>query len=615
MATHSMPSIALALGKQPNKKRALRKKNPLLSLSNHAILEAAKQPLKEIHTMKRRRDEDEKMKPADRLKGRKIAVYSRKSKFTGKGDSVENQIKACHDYLRLHFPDIDDAQVIEYQDEGFSGKNTDRPQFKAMMDACKRGDIGLIICYRLDRFSRKTLDFLRISEDLEDWGVAFVSINDHFDTTTSTGKAMMTMVAAFAELERETIQERICDNLLALAETGRWLGGIPPTGYRSEEVLSHDKRKQYKLTRIPEEAELVRLIFRLFLENNSIVAVDKYLLQNNILTKNGKAFSRHTIKAILENPVYMAADEAAWGYFTGLELEIFSAREAFDGQHGMMVYNKTSQTKGRGNEFLPMEEWVIAVGAHKGIVSGADWVRVQRMLAQNKSKAYHKPKSHHALLSGLLFCGGCGAHMRPKLSQRTNENGQLVFAYLCEKKERSNGRLCSMPRPNGNTLDALVCDEVKKLSGNPEVFQERLEHYRQHMQEHRGEFADEAASFTKQIAEIDRQIENLVMAVANGDAQGYMAQQIEKLHERKAALEVRTNEIKSLTREYLLPENEVAILVEMLSAFANTFDNMSIEEKRAALRRVIQRVEYHKNDEVKIYFTGYQFEPQGEGCK
>jgi len=565
--------------------------------------------------MKRRREEEYRQSPSDKLRGRKIAVYSRKSKFTGKGDSVENQIKACHDYLRLHFPDMNDDQVIEYQDEGFSGKDTQRPRFKAMMDACKRGEIGLIICYRLDRFSRKTLDFLRISEDLEDWNVSFVSINDHFDTTTSTGKAMMTMVATFAQLERETIQERICDNLLALAETGRWLGGIAPTGYKSEEVQSHDKRKQYKLTLISEEAELVRLIFTRFMESNSIVAVDKYLLQNGIQTKNDRAFSRHTIKAILENPVYMIADQDAWNYFTRLELEIFSLEEKFNGQHGMMVYNKTSQMKGRGNEFLPMEEWVIAVGAHEGIISGADWVRVQGMLAQNKSKSYHKPKSHHALLSGLLYCGGCGAYMRPKLSQRKNENGALIYAYLCEKKERSNGKLCAMPRPNGNTIDALVCDQVKELAGNPEIFQERLEYYRQQLADHSGQFADETAALVKQIAELDRQIENLVLAIAKGDSQGYLSQQIDKLHDRKATLEERVSEIKSLTREYLLPENEVAILVEMLSSFASTFENMNIEEKRAALRRVIQRVEYHSNEEVKIFFTGYKFEPQGEDSK
>lgn len=586
--------------------------------------------------MKRRRGEEEKFSPIDKLKGRKVAVYSRKSKFTGKGASVENQVRDCHDYIRLHVGDMPEGEILKFEDEGYSGKNIDRPRFKAMMDACKRGEIGMIVCYRLDRFSRNTLDFLNISKELAEWNVSFVSINDHFDTTTSTGKAMMSMVAVFAELERETIQERICDNLLALAETGRWLGGQCPTGYKSEEVKTSDKRKLYKLILVPKEAELIRLIFRTFMETNSVVATDTYLLQRGIKTKNGKSFSRHTIKAILENPVYMVADRDAWNYFARLEVEVFSPEEAFNGQHGMMVYNKTSQTKGKGHEYQEMDEWVIAVGAHPGIISGADWVKVQGMLHQNKSKSYHKTKSHHALLSGLLYCGDCGAYMRPKQSQRTNEKGELIFAYLCEQKERSKGKCCDMPRPNGNTLDDFVCEKVKLLANNPQLFEQKLQHYQQSIADHSGEYADEVDSLIEQIAEVSKQIENLVMAVANGDPQGYMQQQIEKLHQQKSELKQRVEEIKSITRAYLYPEDEIAILVDGLTSFARTFDNMTVEEKRQALRRFIQRLEYYradgeKEDNVKFYFFGFEDfdapdgpddpngggegEPQGGGSK
>jgi site-specific DNA recombinase len=566
--------------------------------------------------MKRNRQAD--VSPAEKLGNRKVAIYSRKSKFTGKGDSVENQIKTCRAYLQLHFPDVPDENILEFEDEGFSGKNTQRPQFRAMMDGCKRGEIGLVICYRLDRFSRKTLDFLKIAEDLDAWGIAFVSVNDHVDTTTATGRAMMTMTSAFAQLERETIQERICDNLIELAKTGRWLGGQAPTGYKSEEVKTDDKRKLYRLITVPEQALLVRLIFEKFLEFNSLSMLDTYLLEHGILTKNDKQFSRYTIKSILQNPVYMIADNDAFRYFSERDLELFAAEKEFDGKHGMMCYNKTSQTKGRGHEFLGLSEWVISVGAHEGMISGRDWVRAQTMLGQNKSKSFRKPKSHQALLSGLLYCGNCGAYLRPKLSQRTNKNGEIVYAYLCETKERSNGACCDLPRPNGNTLDALVCDEVKKLVENPQVFQRDLERYCKHLANHSEEFVGETEQLAQQLREIDTQIQNLIQVVAKADGsimQDYMQQQIETLHKQKQALQQRIDEIKSITRAYLVPENEVAILVEQLSSFASTFDSMTVEEKRAALRRLVQRVEYHANDEVKVFFVGGEIEPQGGGCK
>ena len=68
----------------------------------------------------------------------KIAVYSRKSKFTGKGESIENQIDLCSQYIKIHFNKISDKDIIVYEDEGFSGGNTDRPQFKKMMNDAQK---------------------------------------------------------------------------------------------------------------------------------------------------------------------------------------------------------------------------------------------------------------------------------------------------------------------------------------------------------------------------------------------------------------------------------------------------------------------------------------------
>ncbi|MDD6794193.1 MAG: recombinase family protein, partial [Clostridiaceae bacterium] len=81
----------------------------------------------------------------------KIAIYSRKSKFTGVGDSIENQIEMCKDYIQRNFKNYD---IVIYEDEGFSGGNLDRPEFKKLMNAIKTGTINKLICYRLDRISR-----------------------------------------------------------------------------------------------------------------------------------------------------------------------------------------------------------------------------------------------------------------------------------------------------------------------------------------------------------------------------------------------------------------------------------------------------------------------------
>ena len=163
-------------------------------------------------------------------------IYSRKSKYTGKGESIENQVEMCKDYLFSHVKDIDEKDIVVYEDEGFSAKNLERPMFKRMMADSKKEKVEYIVCYRLDRISRNVSDFSSLITDLNDRNISFVSIKEQFDTSTPMGRAMMYIASVFAQLERETIAERIRDNMLMLAKTGRWLGGTSPTGYKSEKV-------------------------------------------------------------------------------------------------------------------------------------------------------------------------------------------------------------------------------------------------------------------------------------------------------------------------------------------------------------------------------------------
>ena len=150
-------------------------------------------------------------------------------------------------------------------------------------------------------------------------------------------------------------------------------------------------------------------------------------------------------------------------------VDLFAERAEFDGEHGIMAYNRTLQRPGKANQILPMEEWIVAVGKHPGIIAGSDWVQVQSMLDVSKSKSYRRLRSNVALLSGLLRCGECGDYMRPKLTNRRTADGELIYTYMCSTKERSHGTVCSMKNCNGNTLDAKIIDEIRKLSADKET--------------------------------------------------------------------------------------------------------------------------------------------------
>ena len=266
------------------------------------------------------------MKPKDTPK--QYVIYSRKSKFTGKGESIENQIELCRQYIAMHFGEEAAENVLVYEDEGFSGGNLERPQFKKMMKDSQKIAFAAIVVYRFDRISRNIGDFAKLIEDLGDRHIDFISIREQFDTSSPMGRAMMYIASVFSQLERETIAERIRDNMHELAKTGRWLGGTTPTGYASESVKSitvdGKTKKACKLKLLPDEAEIIYKIFDLYEQYDSLTMTETELLRQGIKTKTGRSFTRFSIKSILQNPVYLIADKDAYQHFVDNEAELFS---------------------------------------------------------------------------------------------------------------------------------------------------------------------------------------------------------------------------------------------------------------------------------------------------
>lgn len=532
-----------------------------------------------------------------------FAVYSRKSKFTGKGESIENQIELCRQYICAHYGEISGKDALIYEDEGFSGGNLKRPQFKQMMDDARNQKFTAVVCYRLDRISRNIGDFANLIEEFEELRISFISIKEQFDTSSPMGRAMMYIASVFSQLERETIAERIRDNMHELSKSGRWLGGNTPTGYCSESVtkvtIDGKTKKAFKLRMIPEEAELVRLIYQKFLETGSLTQTETFLLQNGYRTKNGRLFSRFAVKGILSNPVYAAADREAYEYFMEKGSDLCGEKGAFDGTYGIIAYNRTLQKQGKTHEMNPMDQWIVAVGRHESMLSGTAWVSVQRLLEQNKSKSYRKPRSSTALLPGVLFCGCCGERMRPKLS------GQRYF-YICSLKERSRMKCCAIKNANGKVLDELVIEEIKKISENREEFFDQLNCGRKNLEENLPQFEEQRQHLLREAAETEREIEGLVssLGTAKGtEAERYIIKQIEELHRRKEKAEEKQTELEAAALEQEISAIEFERIKATLSSFSKTVDAMDIHQQREAVRTLVEKAVWD-GENVHLYLRG-----------
>ena len=193
----------------------------------------------------------------------RCAVYCRKSSEEGLEqdfNSLDAQRDAGLSYIQSQKHEGWIVVADRYEDGGFSGGNMDRPALKRLMADIERGLIDCVVVYKVDRLTRALTDFSKLVELFDEHSVTFVSVTQSFNTTTSMGRLTLNMLLSFAQYERELAGERIRDKFAASRKRGLWMGGIPPLGY---DVVNR------KLVVNPAEADLVRLIFRRFLELGS----------------------------------------------------------------------------------------------------------------------------------------------------------------------------------------------------------------------------------------------------------------------------------------------------------------------------------------------------------
>lgn len=538
-----------------------------------------------------------------------IAVYSRKSKFTGKGESIGNQAELCREYVRIHYGEEALNHLAVYEDEGFSGGDLNRPGFRNMMEAARKREFYALIVYRLDRISRNISDFAGLIEELSRLDIDFVSIKEQFDTGTPMGRAMMYIASVFSQLERETIAERIRDNMRELAKTGRWLGGTTPTGYASEAVETVSAagrvKRACRLRLIPEEADKVRLIYSLYLESDSLAMTETRLLKLGIQTKNGRAFSRFSIRGILQNPVYLAADQEAYEYFWKAGSEVFGGRESFDGIHGMMVYNRTRQEKGKAAEFLPPEEWIVAVGRHPGLIPGRQWAAVQESLERNRTKSYRKPRGNEALATGMLFCS-CGSRMYPKLGRRRKSDGCRPYTYVCRTKERSRGELCAADNLRGEELDSALIKQAGNLAEDKELFVTHLRQGRSFCLSSEDSVQIQLTAAKRAREEMEKKKRGLADSLTmfqDQTARREAVRRMEELGRRGGELDCEIQRLEAAVCREKLSDSEIQKKGRELSDLTGSMKTMTAEQKRAALNALIRKITWD-GSAVHVAFEG-----------
>ena len=299
-----------------------------------------------------------------------------------------------------------------YIDPGHSGATLERPGLESLVNAVNDGKGDVVLVYKLDRLSRSQRDVLYLLEDVfEPSDVAFVSMQESFDTSTPYGKAMLAILSAFGQMERSVISERTMMGRAGRAEEGLWHGGgTAPLGY---DYLDGD------LVVNKEEARQVRMVYEFYAAGLSVAEISRRM--EGYRTKHGDWSYTSTIGNVLDNPLY-----AGFIHFDG----------------------------------------VLAKGQHEAIVSASLNKKVKKIRERpdrSVDSAY--------LLTGLIYCADCGARYFPN----KRPNGKVVYScHSRAKKNKKMVRdpHCKSPHIPVEKLDAMVEAQVLRLADNPSLVDE-----------------------------------------------------------------------------------------------------------------------------------------------
>lgn len=534
------------------------------------------------------------------------AIYSRKSKFTGKGESIENQIELCKNQL-INKYNIKEENIKIYQDEGFTGYNTNRPQFQEMIKDIRNKKIKCVIVYRLDRISRNVTDFCNLKNEFVKYNTDFISVTENFDTSTPMGRAMLMISSVFAQLERDTIAERIRDNMYELAKTGRWLGGNTPLGYKSEKVetLSVDgKRKNlYKLDIVFEEAEIIKLIWNKMCELKSLSKLEVYLLQKGIKTRNGNNFTRFSLITILKNPVYVVADNKIKDFFEKMNVTIYETDiEKCNGINGLLAYNKREELMGKTKSYKDITEWIIAVGKHQGIIPSQQFIKVWNLIGNNKDKRCRVPRQNTSILSGIIRCKDCGNYMRPRLRNTVTIDNKRNFSYLCVLKEKSRKRLCKCKNINGIETDKIVIEKISELKLPTYMLIKKIKLLINNKEKKSDKRINELQTLNTILSRNKRKVEALIdkMAIIDGELIADITAQIKSIKSKNLEIEKRIIELSKETEKEIDKDEVTVLALNIINKYMSSFDSLNIVDKRLMIKSLVNTIE---SDGENIYIN------------
>lgn len=460
----------------------------------------------------------------------RVALYPRVSGHEQEDNySIPEQIDRMKKYC-----DARDWMIYKiYTDSGFTGSNMDRPGLQEMIKDAEGHRFDMVLVYKLDRLSRSQKDVLYLVEDVFDkHGVFFSSMTENFDTSTPFGKAILGILAVFAQLEREQIKERTMMGKQARAEEGKWHGSKwVPIGYdyTDGELIPNE----YEVMQIKEIADL-------FLKQTPVRTIETMMIKKGYKHKYGD-WDAKTIRRVLSNPVNIG-----------------------------MIKHKDKYFK----------------GSHKPILDQKTHDDIMVLMNERAEKYGTSYKPFKSLLGGMIYCAHCGA----KYARQGNGNG--LYYYSCYSRNKSMKKMIKDPNCKNKNyrqldLDFVIIDAITHLSIDPEYIEKMKD------EKPVNDAAEKVATIRTELDKITSQISKMMDLYALGSIEfDVISDKVSELNKTKTAL---TKELDMLDIPDTDDEGMTTEQIQTLADLMNDKD-LDLTDKRNIIQSLIYYIEIDNDD-------------------
>lgn len=538
------------------------------------------------------------------MKTRRCYIYTRVStSMQVDGYSLDAQ----KDKLKKYAEFQDMVVAGEYSDEGKSGKNIEgRPQFLQMLKDIESGKdkVEFVLVFKLSRFGRNAADVLSSLQRMQDFGVNLICVEDGIDSSKDSGKLMISVLSAVAEIERENILVQTMEGRRQKAREGKWNGGFAPYGYKLVDGY---------LYIADDEVDVIRIIFDKYVNTTmGASAVATYLNEHGYVKKKRQnntldMFSAHFIKSILDNPVYC----------------------------GKLAYGRRKNEKiaGTRNQYhiVKQDDYPVYDGVHEAIVSEEVWQMAQRKRQETgvkSEKIYNQ--EHENILSSILRCPVCGAAMYGNVNRKKKKDGTLYkdyYYYHCKHRTTVNGHKCGYRRQwKQEMVDAAVEEVIRKLVTNPKFEQAIRQKIGSRIDTE--ELETELEQLRKKLhqlngakAKLGQQMDSLDVTDKHYDRKYQdMEERLYKLYDDIDSVEEEIEEVE--TRIYNVRQQKISgdNIYQFLLYFDKLYDKFTDAEKKEFLNSFIERVDIYEQEQpdgrflkhikfrFPVYFNGKEIE-------